>query len=178
MSRPSTPVPLTCAPDWAPFGREVRALRKAAGLTQVQAAERADMSLRWFKYLEAGTRRPRLEDVVRLAILDPLTGRMAASVLQSLTPAGDTPSGPRLAVAHLARLSAWPLEALHPSVAEAVTPEALAVVADVLTVAHALVDRVAPDPADLETMAAARNVRRVVRRLDVVHAALTAEDTP
>lgn len=177
MSRQPASVPLTSALDAAPFGREMRALRRGAGLTQAQAADRMGVSLRWLKYLETGTRRPRLHDVGRVAVMDPLTGRMAASVLQTLTPAGKiTPSGPRLSLAHLARLAGWPLEHMDPSVSAAITPEALAVVADVLDAAHALLDQADPHMEDLDGLAATRNVSAVVHRLDHVYAALAAED--
>lgn len=49
------------------FGRNLRRLRKAAGLTQMELANRSDMDMAEISRLERGARSPRLDTMVRVA---------------------------------------------------------------------------------------------------------------
>lgn len=54
-------------PHLAAFGAELRRLRHAAGLTQLQVAIKADLSEMMIRYLEHGQRRTRPSTIHRLA---------------------------------------------------------------------------------------------------------------
>lgn len=180
MSRPSTPVPLTSAADRGPFGAEVRALRTATGLTQAQAAERVGVSLRWWRYLETGTRRPRPSDVLAVARLDPLTTSTADTMAESLAKGGPVPPFAALAVAHLAHLAGYPLADVSQAVALAITPEALAVATAARTTgaeALARLEALNRDrPMDFTRNALQVHLTAVLGRLDVILPRLTGQD--
>lgn len=50
------------------LGKNLRRLREAAGLTQMELANRADMDMAEISRLELGKRDPRLSTIVRLAV--------------------------------------------------------------------------------------------------------------
>ena len=48
------------------LGKNLNRIRMGAGLTQERVAEKADISLRYIQWLEAGRRNPSIETLVRL----------------------------------------------------------------------------------------------------------------
>jgi transcriptional regulator with XRE-family HTH domain len=66
------------------FGMNLRRLRKRAGLTQMELANRAGMDMAEISKLELGKRDPRLSTVVRMAIaLDVAVERLIRGVASS-----------------------------------------------------------------------------------------------
>jgi transcriptional regulator with XRE-family HTH domain len=49
------------------FGRTLRSLRQAAGLTQEEVAHRADIHVTYLSQIEGGKRNPGLENIIYLA---------------------------------------------------------------------------------------------------------------
>lgn len=180
MSRPSTPVQLTCAVDGGPFAAEVRTLRTAAGLTQADAAQCVGVSVRWWYYLQRGTRPPRPSDVLAVARLDPLTTPTADTMAESLAKGGPVPPFAALSVAHLAHLAGYPLAEVSQAAALAVTPEALnAATAARQTGAEALArleDQNRERPVDFTRAALQVHLTAVLDRLDVILPRLTGLD--
>jgi DNA-binding beta-propeller fold protein YncE/class 3 adenylate cyclase len=70
------------APEEASFGALLRRLRKAAGLTQEELAERAELSVRQLAYLERGRHAARPGTIRRLADALELSGQERTSLLE------------------------------------------------------------------------------------------------
>lgn len=51
------------------FGRHIQKLRKAAGLTQEELAEKLGVTTTWVGYIETGLRKPNLKRISRMAKL-------------------------------------------------------------------------------------------------------------
>ena len=49
------------------FGKNLKKLRKSAGLTQEQLAEKAKVSTTYLAYIETGTKRPSLKVINKIA---------------------------------------------------------------------------------------------------------------